>query len=147
MSISCSQVNKTSFCKYAYPLTCGKLITLNVFPHFLGLDSYLAKTLHIYLGIEVTCIAQDCALFHFSEVFFVYYAIASGNCYKEISDFCSFLHRHNIKTIHYSFNSLDRIYLSNDDTCSETLGSHSCTFAAPAVTSDNYLLARNDKIR
>ena len=73
--------------------------------------------------------------------------VAAGDGDKEVADLCRILHLHHGEAVHHCFDRLDRIDLSDNDLCTQTLCAHRSALAAPAVARDDNGLARNDQIR
>ena len=71
---------------------------------------------------------------------------ATGKRYENIAHLCRLVHRHNGESVHNRLDSLDRIDLGYNNDCAHTLGSHSKTLTAPAVSCDNKRLARDHKV-
>ena len=144
MSVACRKVNKSAFREYEYPLTCGKLVSLNVLSHLFGFYGICLKPCHINLAVEMSGIAHDCAVFYDCKVFFVDNFVTARNRDKEIADLGCFLHGHYIKSVHYRFDCFYGVNFGNDYSRTEALGSHCCSFTAPAVACYNHDFACND---
>ena len=66
---------------------------------------------------------------------------------ENVANFCRFVHRHDPKTVKYSFDRLDRIDFGDNDVTAQAFGAHSAAFAAPAITGDDDIFPGNDEIR
>ena len=94
----------------------------------------------------MSCVAQDCAIFHHFEIVLADDAGTTGYCDKEITDLCCLVHRHYIKSVHHCLNRLDRVYFSHNNFCAQTFGTHSHAFSTPAISCNNHIFACHDQV-
>ena len=85
----------------------------------------------------MTCVGEDCTVFHPEHVIHCNGVFAAGGGDENISERCCLFHFHDVIAVHLCFHGFDRIDFCHDDFGSEGCGSHGDASAAPAVA-DNY---------
>ena len=146
MAVTCREVYKTAFCYDVNLITVLECVSNDVLAGWLHFFCDLTKTCHIYLAVEVSCVAADSTILHLHEMILCDNAITTGHCNEDISERSSLIHLHDLEAVHYSLHCLDRVNLSHDDLGSKTLGTHRYALTAPSVTCYHHVLACNDEV-
>ena len=146
MSVTCREVHQTTLCDDIYLVAVLECISDDVLACRLDLLCDLAKTCHIHLTVEVSCVAADSSILHLHEMILGDDAIAACNCHEDVSERSRLVHLHDLEAVHNRLHCLDRVNLGNDDLGTETLGAHCHALSAPAVTCYHHVLTCNDEV-
>ena len=147
MSVAAGQVNKSAFTQDIYPAAVREMVAHDIFTHLCRFGSHSLKVCHINFTVEMTCIAKDGSVLDHRKILFINDFVAAGYGNKNVSDPCSFLHRHNIESVHYSLDGLHGIDLGNHNSCAESFRAHCGSLSAPAVTCNYNDFTGYDQVR
>src|SRR5690606_8132971 len=93
----------------------------------------------IQFHVEVTTVADHRAVLHAFKVRDINHINVAGGCYEDVANFRCFQHRHDTKTIHYSFECLQRVNLRHDHIGAHAGGPVGDAATATAITGYNHI--------
>ena len=146
MTVTCSEIYKTSFCYDIDLVAVLQSVTGDILSCRLDVFRDLTKTCDIYFAVEMSCVTADCAILHLEEMILYDDCVTACHCHEDISYRSCLLHLHYLESVHHSLHRLDRIHLSDNHFRTKALRSHSNTFTAPSITCHYDILTCNDKV-
>src|SRR5688572_12103202 len=138
MTFGGSKVNQPAFAQNHHAIAIGlQRILVNEWTHALNIRRQLTKSNQVQFKIKVTTVANERAVLHAFEVLAIDHVTIAGNRDEDVTDRCSFSHRHDAETIHHRFDGLDRVNLGDDYIGAHAPGTQCYALAAPTVTDDD----------